>query len=288
MPTVTIIAVPYDSGQRAVGMGRGPLALLEHGLEGVIQEQGYSVELRIVEADEALPTEVGTSFDLYRKVSAEVKKARDKDSFPLVLSGNCAASIGTVAGSGLFGLGVVWFDAHGDFNTPETSSSGYLDGMSLAALTGRCWRDVTSTVPDFAPMPEYLVLHLGARDLDEPEKEAFAASDVTLLDAAALNGGGLVSALQPEITRLSGEVGDVYLHLDLDVLDPGEACANSYAASGPTGGLTVAQVEEAIELIKPNLYISAVGISAYDPAFDPEGRTLQAALRFASLALPTL
>jgi arginase len=216
MSKVTIIAVPYDSGQRAVRMGRGPLALLEHGLERVLQEQGYSVEVRMIEADEGFPTEVGTSFALYRKVSVEVEQARNRDSFPIVLSGNCGASIGTVAGCGIFGLGVVWFDAHGDFNTPETSPSGFLDGMSLAALTGRCWQAVAATVPNFAPMPEYRVLHIGARDLDRPEQEAFSSSDVTLLDAAALNGGGLASTLQPALAALGEQVGDVYLHLDLE------------------------------------------------------------------------
>src|SRR5206468_12877100 len=99
-----------------------------------------------------------------------VRAARAQGRFPVVLSGNCGASLGVVGGlmqarggAAARPLGVVWMDAHGDFNTPDTSASGFLDGMSLAALVGRCWRALTLVTPGVA-VPEHHVLHLGGRD----------------------------------------------------------------------------------------------------------------------------
>jgi arginase len=282
MAVVTLIAVPYDSGQRAVRMGRGPLHLLEHGLEDALREHGHSVQAQVIEAEVGFQTEVGTSFKLYRQVAGEVKAACDSGSVPLVLSGNCGTSLGTVAGCGS-SLGVIWFDAHGDFNTPETTESGFLDGMALAALTGRCWRALAATIPGFAPVPEIHIIHVGARDLDTEEKAALDRSRLTVLDSSLLAERGLMETLGPALAALRYHVKKVYLHLDLDVLEPLEACANGFVTNMP-GGLSVAQVSQAIGMIKEHFTIAACGISAYDPAFDPDDHTLQAALRFASLA----
>src|SRR5687767_1406874 len=243
MPPVTIIAVPYDSGQRAVRMGHGPLFLLEHGIEATLQERGHTVEVRTVETEKGFHAEVGTSFDLYRQLSAEVRAASESGSVPLVLSGNCGASIGTTAGCSPSPLGVIWFDAHGDFNTPEITESGFLDGMALAVVVGRCWRTLAGTIPGFAPIPEYRIMHVGARDLDKLEKEALDGSQVTVVDAPTIGEHGTTATLGPALATLRERVERVYLHLDLDVLDPREACANGYSASAP-GGLSVAQVSE--------------------------------------------
>ena len=287
MTAVTIIAVPYDSGQRGVRMGRGPLHFLEHGIEAALQEQGYAISVKTVEAPDGFHTEVGTGFGLYRQVAAEVRTACEGGAFPLVLSGNCGASTGTTAGCGGSPLGVIWFDAHGDFNTPETTQSGFLDGMALAIVAGSCWRPLAATIPGFAPIPEEHIMHAGARDLDKPEKEALDGSHVTVVDAPTIGERGITDTLGPALAMLRERVERVYLHLDLDVIDPREACANGFSASAP-GGLSIAQVSEAIGMIKEQFTVAACGISAYDPTFDPDGRTLQAGLRFAQQALPGL
>src|SRR5687767_4289522 len=95
-----------------------------------------------VDAEEIHPVstwraEIKTTFELYRALADRVREAND---FPVVFSGNCGASIGTAAGLGTEDLAVLWFDAHGDYNTPDTTESGFLDGMCLGILTGRCWK----------------------------------------------------------------------------------------------------------------------------------------------------
>jgi arginase len=91
-----------------------------------------------------------------------VGEARRADRFPLVLGGNCGVALGVVAGLG-GDARVVWADAHGDFNTPETTLGGFLDGMGLATLTGGCWTAITATIPGFAAVPDDHVWLLGAR-----------------------------------------------------------------------------------------------------------------------------
>ena len=92
-------------------------------------------------------SEIGTAFELNRLLSKEVKAAVGDGMFPMVLSGNCNSCLGTIAGINSGQLGVVWFDAHGEFNTPETTQSGFLDGMPLAMATGRCWKTILKTIP---------------------------------------------------------------------------------------------------------------------------------------------
>ncbi len=136
-------------------------------------------------------------------------------AFPVVLSGSCFAGVGVVAGLAEPAPAVVWFDAHADFNTPDTSISGYFDGMGLAVLTGGAWQAMHARVPDARPVPESAVILAGARDFDPPEVRRLEASAVTHLRPEEL--GGLAGALAAITPAPSG----VYLHVDLDVLDIG-------------------------------------------------------------------
>ena len=168
----TLILVPYDSGQRGVRMGAGPERLLNSGLKEHLLKQGHATNVRIIEpAAQSWRAEVQTSFELMRAVAESVRAARTANSFPVILSGNCSAAIGVIAGLGSR-LGVVWLDAHGDFNTPQTTMSGFLDGMTLATATGRCWVELARTIEGFEPVPENAVVLLGARDLDPGERNS--------------------------------------------------------------------------------------------------------------------
>ncbi|HEX9989423.1 MAG TPA: GNAT family N-acetyltransferase [Chloroflexia bacterium] len=278
MKKVQIITVPYDSGQRDLRMGKGPGHLLVHGMADRLRAEGHDVSVQYIEAESAFPLEVGTSYELYRSLANHVRAAYGAGRFPLVLAGNCGSVLGTIAGVGPERLGVVWFDAHGDFNTPDTTPSGFLDGMSLATATGRCWSALAATIPGFSPIPDANVIHIGMRDLDPAEKELLDNSAITALDAEQIKQTGVDQALEPALVAWRGRVDRVYLHLDLDVLDPEEATANQYAAPG---GLTATQVVEAIELVSSHFPICAAAITAYDPTFDPNNLMPGAAIRFA-------
>ncbi len=192
---IRLLLVPYDSGQRNVRMGAGPEHLRAAGLEKHLAAQGHQVDSEVIEpASRNWRAEVQTSFELMRAVAKHVRAARTARRFPVVLSGNCLAAVGVIAGLGP-GTGVIWIDAHGDFNTPQTTTSGFLDGMTLATATGQCWGELAHSIEGFEPVPENAVVLLGARDLDPGEASALARSQIIRLSVEAAK-TGLAPVLQ--------------------------------------------------------------------------------------------
>jgi arginase len=273
---VDLILVPYDTGLAGDRMGRGPSRLLEAGLVAALEQDGHRVTATALTTRSPFRVEAAVAVDLADQVAEAVRAARQRGALPLVLSGNCNAGVGTATALGT-GQGIVWFDAHGDFNTPETSPSGYFDGMALAMATGRCWRTLVQRIGGFVPVPDDRVVLVGARDVDPGERELLAASAVTWVDAARLRQGDLL-ALDAALDALAARTSRVYLHLDLDVHDPQDAPANSY---GAPGGPSRAQVLEAVAHVAARLQIAAAGLAAYDPAVDPDGRTAAAGVALA-------
>jgi arginase len=268
---IDLLLVPYDSGHRGWRMGAGPAALLSAGLPAALERAGHRARTRTVEAEGERRGEAGTAFELMAALSSAVRESRRAGSFPLVLAGNCNTAVGTVAGLGLGDdVAVLWFDAHGDFNTPETTLGGFLDGMALAILTGRCWTGMARGVPGFHPAPEANTCLLGARDLDPLEREALAASRVEVLRPSALP-----SELEGVIRRLARPARRAYLHVDLDVLDPREGRVNQFAAPD---GLSVPDLLESVARIGAGVPVRAAALTAYDPALDPDGRIAAAAI----------
>jgi arginase len=263
-----LIAVPYDSALRGWRMGAGPERLLDGGLADELRAAGHQVRIEYIEADSAAPAEIRTAFELNRLLAERVRNAREADSLPVVLAGNCMTAVGALAGLGGTPA-VLWFDAHGDFNTPETTTSGFLDGMALAMLTGRCWANLGRTVHGFQPVPERDVVLLGTRELDAGERVLLDGSEIALLAPEQAR-----TQLAPVLARLSGR--EAYVHFDLDALDPAEGLANGLAVPG---GFTVDEACAALEQIGHSLRVRAVALTAYDPVCDPEGKICRAASR---------
>jgi arginase len=270
MSDVRLIAVPYDSGIRGWRMGAGPIHLLESGLEAHLRSRGRAVETRWIEAPtDPPPVEIRTTFQLAAGVANAVRQARTDGALPVVLAGNCATAMGTLAGLADAGPAVVWLDAHADFNTPDTTRSGFLDGMALAIATGRCWTQMASTIAGFRPIPDPRVLLIGTRDVDPAE--------ATLLDASActaLAPSDLPARLSDALDALRARTETVYLHIDLDVLDPSEGRTNAFAAPG---GLLLDQLTGLIQALRDRFHIGAVALTAYDPSCDTDARIRAAA-----------
>jgi len=190
-----------------------------------------------------------------------VKAARTESRFPIILSGNCNTAVGTVAGitatSGSPPV-VCWLDAHGDFNTPETTTSGFLDGMAVAMLTGRCWEGMTSKVPGFAHVPDAQVVMTGLRDLDFLEERSIEDSDVRRLPIAEV----------PDAIAGMG-LNDIYLHVDLDVFDPSVGTANGFAVDG---GITREEFVQLSSELRSRFTLAACALTAYDPSCDPDNK----------------
>ncbi len=274
---VELLAVPWDSGQRDVRLGAGPGRLVAAGLVAALGRAGHAVHHRTLDPPAASrQAEIDTTFALMREVARHVRDAAAAGRFPLILSGNCSVAVGAVAGLGP-GTAVAWFDAHGDFNTPETSVSGYLDGMALAIVTGRCWRPLAAGVAGFAPVPEDAVCLVGARDLDALEARALADSPIAVLDPPAARAG-----LPRVLNALRSRAARAYLHLDLDVLDPSIGTVNEFSAAA---GLALDEVGAMIGAVGAALPIAGVTLSAYDPGFDADGRVAAAGIGLACAAI---
>lgn len=252
-------------------MGAGPDALLAAGLANRLTANGHEVSHSAIELPEnGFFPEVQAAFALDRRLANTVSASLARGAFPMVLSGNCISSVGTVGGIGEPDLGAIWFDAHGDFNTPETTASGFLDGMSLGILTGRCWNLLASTVPGFAPLAEDRVMLVGARHFDPAEDTSLSDSKVVRVTAESARNG-----LDDNLKALRENARDIYLHIDLDVLDPTEGKANSFAVAN---GLRVGELQGIIQSIAGIFCVRAVALTAYDPAHDEFGRAGESAM----------
>ena len=260
MSGVTLIQVPYHLGREGVVLGAGPAPLAA----------AIGGESIVVERAEPLHNEIYGTFDVMRQVQAAVRDTRAAGRFPLVLAGNCHSAVGTVAA--LDGdIGVVWFDAHADFHTPDSSTTGFLDGMPLALVTGEGWAELRRTVEGLRPIPQDHVVLVGARDLEPTEEKRLAASAILRADSASLDGA---------LDELADRTDTVYVHIDLDVLDPSEGKANDWAVAG---GLTAAELEAALGAVLARFEVPAAAFTAYDPSADPEGRIPPIAARLAGL-----
>ena len=155
---VGILSVPYDSGRYRERMGLGPGVLFRECLEPLFLRRGINCRHEEIISKQLHSAEIESAFELCATVSHRVHALREEDCFPILLSGNCDIAIGAICGCGAADTSVAWFDAHGEANTPETTTSGFLDGMGIAILTGQCWRTLASQIPGFRPVPGNRVL----------------------------------------------------------------------------------------------------------------------------------
>jgi arginase len=269
---LTLLQTPYDAGQYAQRMGRGPLHLVERGLGRDLEAQGHEVDLVPIRLPAGFVTEAGAAAAVQRRISQEAGRALSAGHFPVVLAGNCSTTLGMMAVHGSTGgigsTGLVWLDAHADFNTAETTTSGFFDGMSLSQITGGAWQALAATVPGFHPVDERDVVLVGARDLDPAEEERLDRSRIAVVPAA-----GVPDSLDAAFDHLCRRVSRVHLHIDLDVLDPTVGRANVFAVPG---GLSLVQAEMLIDAAGSRFDIASLTISAYDPEQDPDDRIVRA------------
>ena len=273
---IQLLLVPYDTARRGWRSGAGPEHLLQSGLAAHLKNRGHHVAgIQVIEADpDQPPAEISTAFELMRRLAVAVRAVRAAAQFPVVLSGNCNSAVGTLSGLTPAPRAIFWFDAHGDCSTPDTTSTGFLDGTGLVTAMGLCWHQLTSTVPGYRPVQPDATFLLGARDLDPPETALLAGSAITWVPTDQIPG-----RLPEILARPSLEDAPGYLHLDLDVLDPaGVGQANSLPVPG---GLSVEQLTAAIAAIRARVPLGAAALASYAPEYDSQQGVCRAA--FAAL-----
>jgi arginase len=252
-----LICAPYDDGRLDWRMGAGAR---------LIASEAGGAEV-IDDIDPERPP-IGRAFDLAAAISTRVRAASERGEHPVVLAGNCNSSLGTA--SGLTGrVGVVWFDAHADFDTPDDNESGFFDVMALAILTGSGWSALAAKIPGFRPVREEDVVLAAVRDLEPYQRERLERSRVTVVPGPVDE-----AEFEAAIERLAERIDSVYLHVDLDALDAREGRANQYAAPG---GPSASELLKRIETVRERLPVRATALTSYDPAADPERRVLELA-----------
>lgn len=196
---------------------------------------------------------------LYRPLAAAVAGVIRNGARPVSIAGDCCTSIGVLAGLEQAGIRptLIWFDAHGDFNTWETTPSGFLGGMPLAMVSGRGEQTIVHGV-NLSPLRDEQVILTDGRDLDAEERITLAESGVTHLPDVA----DLLSFPLPE--------GPLYVHFDADILDPADAPAMNYLAPGGPALETVRQV---LRRLAKTGRVVAVSLSSWNPAMDGNGRS---------------
>jgi arginase len=202
---------------------------------------------------------------VYAPLAEWVRQTVAAGDRPVSIAGDCCSSLGVLAGlqaAGVYPF-LIWFDAHGDFNTPETSPSGFLGGMPLAMLVGRGDQRLVRGL-GLQLQPEDRVILSDARDLDTLEAEALRSSRVRHL------------AFVQDLLRNPLPEGPLYVHFDTDVVTPAEVPAQNYVA---TGGPSSRDVETVFRALAETGRIVAISVSTWNPELDRAGRSREVSMK---------
>jgi arginase len=275
---VAVFGVPTAAGGRAAGLERGPFALREAGLLADLRAGGG----RVVNLSDLslFPYRDDPGHPQARNaevVECAVRAAADEmtrsllEGFTIVLGGDCTLVAGTVAGATrTLGqpVGLVYIDADADLNTPETSPSGFLNGMALALALGRGPSNVVAAGgPPPAVQPDHVAL-VGFRAVDPGER--LALGDLGLaLPATAARRLGMRAAAALALDGVGNGDGPVLVHLDVDVIDAVEMPAKQFLTPGT--GLAYAEVSDLVTAIVASPRVVALEVTEYDPSRDPTG-----------------
>src|SRR6056297_109526 len=258
--TVQIIGAPVDYGANRRGVDMGPSAIRYAGLGDQLDSTGVDVvdagDLLVPRAEERdpereSPDEGKAKFlretaDACARLSDEVAATIEDGAFPLVLGGDHSIAMGTLGGAARDAdIGAVWFDAHGDFNTPLTSPCGNVHGMPLAGALGV--GDFADTEWANAPsLREENVAIVGLRSIDDDEREAIRDSEVTAYTMSDIDERGITPVVEEALDVATAGVDGIHVSLDLDWLDPNEAPG---VGTPVRGGVTYREAHSALETV---------------------------------------
>jgi arginase len=273
--SITIIFSPYHVGIYNHGVGAGPFCLRKHGIIETIQSLNRVVITKEIPPVEEFEGEIGKSFEILRQTARLVKEARDTSSFPIVLAGNCMATVGVAAGiQGSKELGCVWFDAHDDYHTPSTMTSGYLDGMGVSMLSGESFQALAKTIPGYSPLSLQRFIYCGLRDVNEVERQRVTGAGMGIVWGDADRKVDFKNELGMELNKR--QLRDVMVHLDLDALDTSLGQVNQFSAPG---GLFEDDLEGCLEHITAKTQPVSLTVASFNPSLGGEQSISPIAIR---------
>jgi len=277
------IAKIIEGGSRTFSnLSQGPEAMESGGLHELLDK----IECELVESKTAVLTpEEEKEYGAWHRLGLAnyhlreiVADQRRRGLFTLGLLSNCNALMGMLAGLQNSGptkrplrVGLVWIDAHGDINTPDTTLSGMLGGMPVAVSTGLCLPRLRRKCGLDPALPTRYVTMVGVRDTDPLEQELLDRIEVQHVTVDHVR--RLSPVIDLEMERLATITDLTYVHIDMDALDPKEVSGHGLTvADGPTGK----EMAAALEMMVEHPSVAAFGIASYPAGRDPDGRTLRA------------
>jgi arginase len=287
MKKIAVIGVPMDLGQNRRGVDMGPSAIRYAGMIDRLKSLNIEVEdLGDVEIVKSEPTAVkeDTNLKNLREVALtngnlanEVSSSISNGDFPLILGGDHSIAIGSIAGVAKHynNLGVIWYDAHGDLNTSDTSPSGNIHGMPLAVSLGLGHETLTNIGgPEPKIKPENIVI-IGARSLDEGERELIKEKGIKVYTMHEVDKLGMSTVIKETIEYLKEKTDGVHLSLDLDGLDPQDAPG---VGTPVLGGMSYRESHLAMEMLSESEIITSAEFVEVNPILDEKNKTASVAV----------
>jgi arginase len=291
-PKVAVIGGALDLGAGRRGVDMGPSAIRYAGLDDRVARLGLeltdrgNVQVAIPEATASgdpqarFLTEIKSACE---RIAANVAEATGEGYVPIVLGGDHSIALGTLGGlASRFGPGgVLWFDAHGDLNTPETSPSGNVHGMPLAAALGLAKNAFASDAWPLPALDPERVALIGIRSLDEGERELVRRLGVAVYTMTDLDRRGVEPVVREALERTAG-AAFVHVSLDMDVVDP-EAAPG--VGTPVRGGLSYREAHLAMELVAESELLGSMDVVEVNPILDRENATAELAVELVASAL---
>ena len=286
MNKLSIIGMPMDLGQMRRGVDMGPSAIRYAGiverLKPLFDEVHDLGDIPIGRPEVVVDKESNLrNLDLVAEKSAlladKVDNAVQSGAFPLVLGGDHSIAIGTLAGVSKHykNLGVIWYDAHGDLNTAETSPSGNIHGMPLAVSIG-LGHNLLTDIGGYGPKvkPENVVI-IGARALDDGEKDLIKEIGMKVYTMHEIDRLGMAKVMEETIAYLKDKTDGVHLSLDLDGLDPNDAPG---VGTPVIGGISYRESHLAMEMLEESKIITSAEFVEVNPILDEKNKTATVAV----------
>jgi len=282
---IRIIGVPMDLGASRRGVDMGPSALRVAGLQSRLKQLGRQVEdvgnISVPQAEEQPYGEKRARYldeisEICKNLAAMVGAALDEGMLPVVLGGDHSIAAGTVAGAASHfhregkRIGVIWLDAHADMNTPESSPSGNVHGMPLAAIMGSGPPELTD-LAGFKPMvePRHVAL-VGTRDLDPKERRLAKESGVHVFTMRDIDERGMREVMTEALRFASDDTAGIAVSLDMDFIDPSDAPG---VGTPVRGGVTYREAHLALEMIADSRAMISFELVEINPVIDLHNTT---------------
>ena len=289
---IEILGAPIDLGADRRGVDMGPSAIRYAGLIAGLTAEGHEVtdlgNLPMLLADGGIGVEEAKYLDQIVATAADVRQAVrgvvDREHLPLILGGDHSVSLGSVSGAAAGRqIGLIWLDAHGDFNTPSTTPSGNVHGMVLAALAGIGDPALAQRGPSGDPgvKSDHVAL-VGVRELDPGERDLLRSSAVHVFTMSDIDHRGIAAVMTDAVAVAGGAADGIHLSLDLDVMEPAAAPG---VGTPVAGGLTYREAHLSMEMIAATQRLASMDVVEVNPILDHHNQTAELAVELVLSAL---